>query len=506
MRLRSRGGTLLALAATVGAVLPPRIYAQAAGTSRLEESTVERAASSISAADLRRRIGVLADDSMRGRDTPSPELTEAARYVAESFESFGLRPGLGDGYLQYYPVTAISGGNAASQMLRLRGPDSSLYLDAKDYVSVPVGPDVAGSGPLSLVDSVGALTHPDVVSGRVALIPASETTIGGVFSGLRDAVRSSGATGALVALDASPEFFGRVRAYFDGRQLSIGDPSPLDRAVMIVREDALPEPLQTAVSEGGPLPGGWSVEMRSTAQLRGERAMNVIGWIEGSDPELKNQYVLFTAHMDHVGVGRPVNGDSIYNGADDDASGTSTVIELAQAFAQLRPRPRRSIVFMTVSGEEKGLLGSRWYTEHPVFPLDETVAEINIDMVGRNWQDTIAAIGKDQSTLGATAVRVARAHPELRMTVVGDRWPEERFYYRSDHFNFAKNGVPILFFFNGTHEDYHQPSDEPSKIEYDKTARIARLLFYLGLKVADADEPPKWDPEAYRQIVGGEGR
>jgi Zn-dependent M28 family amino/carboxypeptidase len=176
-----------------------------------------------------------------------------------------------------------------------------------------------------------------------------------------------------------------------------------------------------------------------------------------------------------------VNGDSIYNGADDDASGTAGIIELAQAFAS-GPRPRRSVVFMTVSGEEGGLLGSEWYSEHPLFPLEKTVANLNMDMIGRNWTDTIAAI-------------------ELGLDVVEDMWPEERFYYRSDHYNFARNGVPILFFFNGVHADYHRPSDEPEKIDSEKTARIVRLVYLLGLDVANADEPPAWDPAAYKRIV-----
>jgi Zn-dependent M28 family amino/carboxypeptidase len=167
--------------------------------------------------------------------------------------------------------------------------------------------------------------------------------------------------------------------------------------------------------------------------------------MRGSDPDLRNEYVLITAHMDHVGVGRAVDGDSIYNGADDDGSGTVTVVEIARAFAGLENAPRRSIIFMTVSGEEKGLLGSRYYAENPTFPLENTVANINLDMVGRNWSDTIVAIGKDESTLGPQVERISVEHPELDMAVIDDIWPEESFYSRSDHYNFAQRGVPILF-------------------------------------------------------------
>ena len=239
-------------------------------------------------------------------------------------------------------------------------------------------------------------------------------------------------------------------------------------------------------------------------------APNVIGILEGSDPKLKNEYVFFTAHMDHLGVASPQNpmcrargGDSVCNGADDDASGTAAVIENARAFAQLVPHPARSLVFMTVSGEEKGLWGSQYFTTHPTVPLSAVVADLNADMVGRNWKDTIAVIGKEQSDLGATLDRVAAAHPELHLTPIGDIWPNEHFYARSDHYNFARRGVPILFFFNGVHADYHQVSDDVSKIDAEKESRIVRLVFYLGLEVATAPARPRWDPASYKLVVEG---
>jgi Zn-dependent M28 family amino/carboxypeptidase len=156
-----------------------------------------------------------------------------------------------------------------------------------------------------------------------------------------------------------------------------------------------------------------------------------------------------------------------------------------------------------VSGEEKGLWGSEYYVTNPSVPLQQMVADLNADMLGRNWPDTIVAIGKEHSDLGATLNRVNQSHPELRMTAIDDLWPEERFYFRSDHYNFARKGVPILFFFNGTHPDYHGRDDEPDRIESEKAARIAQLIFYLGVEVADADQRPKWNPDSYRQIVSG---
>jgi Zn-dependent M28 family amino/carboxypeptidase len=179
------------------------------------------------------------------------------------------------------------------------------------------------------------------------------------------------------------------------------------------------------------------------------------------------------------------------------------LLELAAAFARGGVHPRCSILFLAPSGEEDGLLGSAHFTEHPTVPLSQIVANINMDLVGRNWTDSVIAVGLEQTDLGTTLRAVSNAHPELRMTPIADRWPEERIFYRSDHYNFARKGVPILFFTSGTHSDYHQPSDEASRIDSEKEARLVRLLFYLGVRVADTVSRPQWNVASYRQIVEG---
>ena len=234
----------------------------------------------------------------------------------------------------------------------------------------------------------------------------------------------------------------------------------------------------------------------------GLSAPNVAGILEGSDPALKEEYVVFSAHMDHIGIGIPnAEGDSINNGADDDASGTTAVLEIAEAFASLEKKPKRSMIFLLVSGEEKGLWGSAHFAENPPVPADQMVANLNIDMVGRNWPDTIVAIGMEHSDLGLTLGEVNRAHPELGMTAIDDIWPDERFFFRSDHYNFARKGVPVLFFFNGTHEDYHGRDDEVDRIDAGKAVRVSQLIFYLGYEVANRTERPRWNPDSQRQIV-----
>jgi hypothetical protein len=227
---------------------------------------------------------------------------------------------------------------------------------------------------------------------------------------------------------------------------------------------------------------------------------NVVAVLRGSDPQLRDEYVLLTAHFDHVGIGRPVNGDSIYNGADDNASGTAALLEVARAFASLPEAPRRSVMFLHVSGEEHGLIGSRWYSENPTVPIGQIVANINADMISRNAPDSIVVIGKEYSSLGNVVNRVGARHPELGLTVSDDLWPQERFFYRSDHFNFARLEIPALFFFSGVHEDYHQPSDTVDRIDADKAARVARLIFYTTQEIANDPRRPRWEPEGLAEI------
>ncbi len=454
------------------------------------------AAETITAADLRLRIGALADDSMRGRDTPSPELEKAARHIADAFLSYGLLPAAGDSYLQTYPLTYSAPGPPDGQSVRLEGAGGGA-LDPSAFVALPGAAEAGAEGPL-------AATEPGEAppGGAIALVHLTTTNAQRALGSIRDLL-SAGAAGVLLAVDAPAEYFDGLRRFFARERLSVGEPAELGGPAVLVQIEALPAPLRDALARGGPPAGAYRASIRTSARIRRAEAFNTIGWIEGSDPRLRDEYVIFTAHMDHVGVGPPVAGDSIYNGADDDASGTATVMELAEAFASLPTPPRRSLVFMTVSGEEKGLLGSAWYAEHPVFPLESTVANLNIDMIGRNWRDTVVAIGREQSSLGNTLERVVAAHPELGLTMIDDPWPQENFYRRSDHFNFARKGVPILFFFTGTHQDYHRPGDEADRILYEKTSRIARLIFFLGLEIADAPDRPVWDQAAYRSVVEG---
>ncbi len=498
------GGVLVAavlglagVAGAPGAAAP--LHAQAATAAGAVGA--DEAAERIRASDLRERVRTLAHDSMRGRDTPSPELEKTAAWVEARFRDVGLRPAPDGRYRQSFPLTVVEPGPAERQSLRLEGPRQEATLRAeRDFIPVPAGEALRAEGRLVSVPLEDATTD---VMGHVVLLPVVPATLQAALARARDFLAGRRAAGVLLVLEASPEYLAGVRRFFASRRVSLGRPDAFPGPVAIVPTAALPPTLAERLAADRPVPPDWSAALQTHARVDATEAWNTIGWLEGSDPELRDELVIFTAHMDHVGVGRPVDGDSIYNGADDNGSGTAAIVELAEAFAALEPRPRRSVVFMTVSGEEQGLLGSQWYAEHPVFPLERTVANINMDMIGRNWRDTVVAIGQEASSLGPALRRVNAAHPELGLTVIDDPWPQERFFFRSDHFNFARRGVPALFFFSGVHEDYHRPSDTPEKLDYEKTARIVRLVFHLGVSVAEADERPEWDPEAYRTVVEG---
>jgi hypothetical protein len=230
-------------------------------------------------------------------------------------------------------------------------------------------------------------------------------------------------------------------------------------------------------------PGGEDGFFQRFPLQGGSETTNTIGWIEGSDPAFRSEYIVFSAHMDHLGVGFPVQGDTIYNGADDNASGTAAILELAEAFGRFGVLPLRSIVFITFSAEELGLVGSRWYVDHPTFPLENTFANVNLDMIGRNWRDTIVAL-RSPDELGEMAERIADDHAELGLEVIDDPWPNLSLISRSDQWSFIRNGVPALFFTSGLHTDYHTPLDEADRLDYEKTERVTRLLFLLALELA----------------------
>ena len=229
--------------------------------------------------------------------------------------------------------------------------------------------------------------------------------------------------------------------------------------------------------------------------VRGE---NVLGYIEGTD--LKNELIIITAHYDHLGK----HDSLIFNGADDDASGTAGALEIAEAFMLAKKEgngPRRSILVMPVSGEEKGLLGSKYYTDNPVYPLKKTVANLNIDMIGRigdfhTHPNYVYLIGSDMlsTELHNIGEEVNKKYTKLELDYTFNKEDDpNRYYYRSDHYNFAKNNIPVIFYFNGIHEDYHKPTDTIEKLDFEKIRKISKLIFLSAWELANRTERIKLD-------------
>ena len=508
--------TFVRVAALAALALPVTLCAQ--------QSPGGAGALTITEADYLRRVGIIAHDSMQGRDTPSPGLEKTAAYIASEFERMGLRGGAGDGtFLQRYPLRSVMVDRNRSYVQR---GDVRLELGAD---ALPLLGDVMNgeaNSDLVVVSGAGDVSSAlagDAVRGRHALLVLGRNAAGVDQDVYRTLVAliNAGASSVLVTNSSDDDAWGASAAAMLQAGLSRGwvEPGQGGPAFLPV--------LQVRASAVAELIGGSGLDLdalqaRSGQALRVDRvagtgmtvalyyadqevtAPNVIATLVGSDPMLRDEYVVISGHMDHEGIGSPdENGDSIYNGADDNASGTTGVIEIAEALASLPTAPKRSLMFILVSGEEKGLWGSEYFAENPTVPVDRIVADLNMDMVGRNWSDTIVAIGKEHSDLGETLDRVNAAHPELGMTAVDDLWPAQSFYTRSDHYNFARKGVPILFFFNGVHEDYHGLDDEADRIDGEKAARVARLVYYLAVELADAANRPEWNPDSYARIVDG---
>lgn len=483
-----------------------------------QSSAVKRAAATITTEDIRRRIHLIADDSMGGRNTPSPGLSKTASYIASEFRRFGLTPGGDSGtYLLKYPIarkqllagqSTVRFGNGATTI-------ATSLADGAAWMSGPI--NAAGRGAVVLV---GGSVVPDSLKGdeirdRIAVyVPAGSQQRPGGDSRVRQRLETLGARAVIVVI-TSDSVFGNYQRNQSRPTQVVGD-APRGPPSLALRESVILAQVPDAADQFTRLRAAPITVVQQMPAWQGEIvvqdttlaldfAPDVVGILEGRDPVLKNEYVVFSAHMDHIGTaGQPgaqcgaLGADSICNGADDDGSGTVGVIELAAAFSQTGARPKRSMIFLTVSGEEENLWGSEWFVNHPPVPLPQIVADLNADMIGRNWKDTIVAIGKEHSDLGHTLNRVNAAHPELHMHAIDDRWPQEQFYTRSDHYNFARNGVPILFFFNGVHPDYHRPSDSPDKIDAEKESRIVKLLYYLGQEVANAPQKPKWVAASFK--------
>jgi len=461
--------------------------------------------------DLKDNLSVIASDALEGRYTGSRGQKMAAAFINSYFETIGLAGPVNGSH--YMPIE-LSSSSPGDIYLKV---GTNHYNNFNEIIYF----GQSGSGGEISLEAVfaGKATDADFayldVKDKAVVILADELSFN-MLGGLRKTsavAREKGARMILVVANGKPEefkpFADQLKGFLGEGSLSLNKPdpnspnkgmilinqstaskifnTPFEKFVKAASEDATKKPL----AKFKPSRIVYQVSME-TKVVKSE---NMLGYMEGSDK--KDELIVISAHFDHIGLHE--GEDKVNNGADDDGSGTVTVLQLAKAFVQAKKEghgPRRSILFMTVTGEEEGLFGSEYYVTHPVFPLANTVADLNIDMVGRKdpqhngKPDYVYVIGSDKlsSELHEINERNNKMYTQLDFDYTyNDQNHPDRLYYRSDHWNFAKNNVPIIFYFDGIHEDYHKPSDEVSKIDFDLLAKRGKAVFYTAWELVNRD-------------------
>ncbi len=491
-------------------------------------------AESITQAGLKKQLTIVASAEMEGRETGTAGQQKAADYIKSQFKEIGLAsPSSLNGYIQTYPLrkdTLIpkilkigkNKYNFGTDYIVTPGSGENGEFDAKEIIFAGYGitdkdyDDYAGK---EVEGKVVAIFYGEPKVNNKFVISGTDKPSGWTFNISKKAIlaKQKGVEALLIinpALDTLASSLAnnsrKSTVYFPRPENAENEKVP---AVLITKSVAInifgERKMASVISsaKSGSLLNGITFNKKIKTKLAYRKinipseSSNVIGYIEGTDK--KDEYVFLTAHYDHLGK----RGEVIYYGADDDGSGTVSVIEMADAFAKAKAGgngPRRSVVFMTVSGEEKGLWGSEYYSDHPVFPLENTTVDLNTDMVGRidpgrkNGDSTnyVYVIGDDKLSTDlkpiSTSVNNKYSHLELDYKF-NDPQDPERIYYRSDHYNFARKGVPIIFFFDGIHKDYHRPTDTVDKINFDLMEKRVRFIFLTAWDMANRDAMLKRD-------------
>ncbi|CAN5461059.1 hypothetical protein BH11BAC1_BH11BAC1_01740 [soil metagenome] len=466
--------------------------------------------------DVRPYLEVLTSDSLEGRETGKPGQKRAAAYIADHYQSLGLKPISHGGYFQHTSLSARANSGKNFKV------NEEYHVFMRDYFyqegftdSLYIVDRVVFVGAGISEGSYDDYKNQDVKDKAVLFFDHLNEGHGGKLIteswSLERKLLNAKLHGAAIVLVITDSLESIMDDYnYNGRNRTV---SQIPFAYMTrttakdflqdVDKSRLEKSEKKIARKGKPQSFSYAVEaqlsfVKKTDLLRGE---NVIGFLEGTDR--KEEVIVLTAHYDHLGI----RDSLIYYGADDDASGTTAVMEMAKVFTEAANegyRPRRSILFMTVSGEEKGLLGSKYYVKYPVIPLANTVANLNTDMIGRtdekhdslNVRDYLYVIGSDKlsTTLHRVNEEANESFPKLELDYTFNH-PDDpnRFYYRSDHYNFAKNNIPIIFYFNGSHIDYHKPTDTMDKIQFDLLAKRAQLVFLTAWQLANREERIKVD-------------
>ncbi|MES2395957.1 MAG: M28 family peptidase [Bacteroidota bacterium] len=479
----------------------------------------------INAESMSKNLHVLASDEYEGRETGKKGQKMAAAYIADQFKLAGIPPYMENTYYQEFSLNVILPEPAEVFV------DRKQYTGNKDYYNYPeqtersietdsilfLGYGIQEDGyndykNMDVKDKVVMmLAGEPVLKDSSSLITGKKTrSLWSTYAKVKlEKARESGVKVLLMVVDdvAKDLLDNKHRLESPAMKLELNNEGMFiiyiskQMANDILKKEKVETLIQKIADTKKPLhlavKTNFEINIKNKVQKVGSE--NVLGYVEGSD--LKEELIVITAHYDHLGI----DGKIVYNGADDDGSGTVAVIELAKTFAKAKNEghgPRRSILFMTVAGEEKGLLGSAYYVKNPIYPLENTVCDLNIDMIGRldikheNNSNYIYLIGSDKLSSGLHTIseNANKMYTNLELDYTfNDAKDKNRFYYRSDHYNFAKNGVPVIFYFNGVHADYHKETDEVEKIDFKKMETITRLVFFTTWELANRTERIKVD-------------
>lgn len=497
-------------------------------------------ANTINTLDLKSHLDTLSSDEFEGRETGTVGIQKAANYISDYFDNLGL-PKIGDdgGYFQNVSITFTRGNNSEmfvngqrfkhlwdflsfsdrNQNLEKFTTDEVVFLGYG--IDDPRYSDYRGN---DVKDKVVLIYDGEPVNQDSISMITKSTELSHWSNNWQNKLIAANNHGAKLVMIIEKDIkatLNKNRNQLLGGKMTLGDESefnkPFANSVYIssnIAKALMGENLAEVIEIRDRIKQKGKPESKVlNSQLQFGQiitrnlltGVNVMGFIEGTTK--KDEIIIISAHFDHVGK----TGDDIYNGANDNASGTSTVLELAQAFAEAKKNgdgPERSVLCLLVSGEEKGLLGSAYYTDKPVFPLENTVVDINVDMVGRSddkYKDNpeyIYVIGSDRLSTDLHRINESINQRYTQLTLdytYNDENDPNRYYYRSDHYNFAEKGIPAIFYFNGTHEDYHRPSDTAEKINFDQMRNIGKLIFHTAWELANREERIKVNAQKPRK-------
>ena len=537
----------------------PATYAQRASDKSKKASastSIQRGVDTIAAAQLRDYLTFIASDEMEGRDTPSRGLDITARFLAMNLARWGFKPAGDNG--TYFQRIELRRDRADTGQTKFELNGRALTTGT-DFL--PAGGSGTASGSLVFagtgwfIKSRQIDAYKDIdPTGKIAVVVGTPNQSprgisraefgkpGEDYMNPSDYARKKGAVGLIYI----PDFqylanWQRIRQRLVERgstvvakfQTESTPPLPsivvspeIANALFAGERQTASTVFTASYGASQPTPFMMNEQKKVTLSLANNvetvPTQNVVAVWEGSDPLLKTEYVALGAHYDHVGSGCPPAGnDTICNGADDDGSGTTAMLGMAEALAKSPTRPKRSVLFVWHCGEEKGLWGSRYFTEYPTVPLDKIVAQINMDMIGRSKKagdtnprnseltgpDSIYLIGSTMMSteLGEIVNTVNKSYLNLTFdTRYDDPKDPNRFFFRSDHFNYARKGIPIIFFFDGVHEDYHRAGDTADKIDYEKMEKVTRTIYMTTWEIANRPARLKVDKPLPSQITGSE--